>query len=141
MYDCSPTMRHFLFVPPFLWEDHLNTLDLDGRKVAWLLAVPISEDERAFAEANGSEKLEELFADRQIGIFGRLSVCGAQEASRIASCRKRHRQSAESKLIVSDLLSGRLSVLPDYSRSMARISQEMAEPRWPPAGGVLQCNT
>ncbi|TWT47583.1 suppressor of fused domain protein [Botrimarina hoheduenensis] len=69
MYDCSPTMRHFLFVPPFLWEDHLNTLDLDGRKVAWLLAVPISEDERAFAEANGPEKLEELFADRQIDIF------------------------------------------------------------------------
>jgi suppressor of fused protein SUFU len=69
MYDCSPTMRHFLFVPPFLWEGQLDTIDRDGRKIAWLLAVPISEGERAFAEANGSEKLEELFGDRQIDIF------------------------------------------------------------------------
>ena len=69
MYDCSPTMQHFLFVPPFLWENDLNTIDLEEKKVAWLLAVPISEAERVFADDNGSDKLEDLFVERQIDIF------------------------------------------------------------------------
>ena len=69
MYDCSPTMRHLLFVPPFLWEAELNTIEFDGKKVAWLLAVPISDEERNFAALNGSEKLQDVFMERQIDIF------------------------------------------------------------------------
>jgi antitoxin YqcF len=69
MYDSSPTLQHFLFVSPFLWEGTLNTIDRGGHTVAWLLAVPISEEERMFAEENGTERLERLFVDRQIDIF------------------------------------------------------------------------
>jgi len=69
MYTNSRTLKHFLFVPPFLWEDRLQTLDLGSKKVAWLLAIGITEEERIFAEQNGSEKLEDVFEERQIDIF------------------------------------------------------------------------
>jgi len=69
MYELSKTMKHALFVPPFLWEEALETLELPERTVAWLLAVPISEAEYQFAEREGSEKLEDLFVKHQIDIF------------------------------------------------------------------------
>lgn len=62
-------MKHFLFVPPFLWEDELPTLEFEGRSIAWLLALPISDQERSFAESNGSDDLEDLFQQNQIDIF------------------------------------------------------------------------
>ena len=67
MYKADSDMKDVLFVPPFLWE--LKTLDFDSKKVAWLLAVPISEGENAYARDNGSDVLEALFEDRQIDIF------------------------------------------------------------------------
>ena len=69
MYDCSNTMRHFFFVPPFLWGDTLRTLHLETKTVTWLLAVPISEEESVYAEQKGAEKLENLFEEKQIDIF------------------------------------------------------------------------
>ncbi len=69
MYDCSSTMEHLFFVPPFPWEDDLKTLKLETKSVAWLLAMPISEAEYSFAEAEGAEKLEDLFVQHQIDIY------------------------------------------------------------------------
>ncbi|WGV58805.1 suppressor of fused domain protein [Brevibacillus brevis] len=69
MYYPDIEMKHVLFVPPFLWEDQLQTIDLQDKKVAWLLAVPISEIEYLFAEQHGSNKLEDLFEQKQIDIF------------------------------------------------------------------------
>jgi hypothetical protein len=69
MYDCSPTMRHFFFLPPFLWEDDLKTMEFPEKTVAWLLAVPISEEERRYAGKHGWESLEGLFAERNIDMF------------------------------------------------------------------------
>lgn len=69
LYGSSPTMKHFLFVVPFLWEDELPTLELEHRSIAWLLALPISNEERSFVESNSSDELEELFQERQIDIF------------------------------------------------------------------------
>jgi len=69
MYDISPTMRHFIFVPPFLWEDKLKTITVGNKTVAWLLAVPISDEERQFAEEKGSDALEDLFEEKQIDIY------------------------------------------------------------------------
>ncbi|HEV2068950.1 MAG TPA: suppressor of fused domain protein [Acidimicrobiales bacterium] len=69
LYASSTTMKHFLFVPPFPWEEELQTLHLDDRTIAWLLALPISDEERTVAESNGSEALENLFEERQIDIF------------------------------------------------------------------------
>ncbi len=76
MYNLSPTMKHFLFVPPFLWEDTLKTMYFEKKTVAWLLAVPISEKEIDFAEKNGPDALEDIFVEKQIDIYDlkRLSV-------------------------------------------------------------------
>ncbi len=69
MYKLSKTMRHLFFVPPFLWEDDLKTVDLGKKKVSFLLATPISEAEYVFAEQNGSDALEEEFERENIDIF------------------------------------------------------------------------
>lgn len=69
MYKLSKTMKHLLFVPPFLWEDDLKTLDLGKKKVSFLLAAPISEAEYVFAQQKGSDLLEEVFERTNIDIF------------------------------------------------------------------------
>jgi len=69
MYDLSPTMSDLYFVPPFLWEENLRTITFEGKKIAWLLAVPISKAESAFAQEKGPEKLEDLFEKEQIDIY------------------------------------------------------------------------
>ena len=62
-------LEHILFVSPFLWEDRLKTLNFEDKKVAWLLAVPISEKEFKYAKDKGKDALEELFEEKQIDIF------------------------------------------------------------------------
>ncbi|MBK0869563.1 MAG: suppressor of fused domain protein [Saccharopolyspora sp.] len=69
MYYPAATMRHILFVPPFLWADELETMHFPGKTVAWLQAVPISEGERQYATANGSDALQDLFVQNQIDVF------------------------------------------------------------------------
>lgn len=69
MYRASLTMEHFLFIPPFLWEEKLQTINLDAKVIAWLLAVPISEKERQFAALHGYDQLVNTFERAQIDIF------------------------------------------------------------------------
>ena len=69
MYGCSTTLKHLMFVSPFLWDEKLETLELPSKTVDWLLAVPISEMEYQFAQAEGSGRLEDLFEEYQIDIF------------------------------------------------------------------------
>lgn len=68
MYYPHSDMKHVLFTSPFLWED-LETIDFYDKKVAWLLAVPISFEELSFADKNGEEELENLFEQNDIDIF------------------------------------------------------------------------
>lgn len=68
VYYPNSDMKHVLFLSPFLWED-LKTLELQNKKVAWLLAVPISQDEYLFAQEKGVDSLEELFEQEDIDIF------------------------------------------------------------------------
>lgn len=68
-YMHDSLMRHILFVSPFLWENRLKTLNFEDKKVAWLLAVPISEEEFKYAKDKGTDALEELFDEEQIDIF------------------------------------------------------------------------
>lgn len=68
MYYPHVKMKH-LFVPPYLWGDQPETLHLSSRTVAWLLAVPISSEEWAFAERHGSDALEDRFVHHQIDIY------------------------------------------------------------------------
>lgn len=68
MYYPNSEMEHVLFMSPFLWDD-LKTLEFPNKKVAWLLAVPISEKEYLFAQEKGTDSLEELFEQEDIDIF------------------------------------------------------------------------
>ncbi len=68
MYRKRSEMKHVLFSSPFLW-DKLTTQRLSDKTVAWLMVVPVSENEYRFAESNGSDALEDLFASKQIDIF------------------------------------------------------------------------
>ena len=69
MYYPKSEMKHVLFVSPFLWEEDIKTLDFPNKKVAWLLAVPISENEYLFAQEKGIDSLEELLEQEEIDIF------------------------------------------------------------------------
>jgi hypothetical protein len=69
MYDLSKTLSHMMFVDPFLWNDGPETLHLEGRTIAWLMAVPVSESELVYAELHGPDALTSLFEKRQIDIF------------------------------------------------------------------------
>lgn len=69
IYGLSPTMRHFILLRPFLWERKLRTIHLSDGRVTWLLAVPISNEERAIAEAEGAPVLEALLQRGQVNVF------------------------------------------------------------------------
>lgn len=68
-YMPNSSMKHILFMPPFLWEEELTTLSFNDKKVAWLLAVPISDMELEYAIKHGIDALETLFEETQIDIF------------------------------------------------------------------------
>jgi antitoxin YqcF len=76
MYYPSLQMRHVMFTKPFLWEDELQSVELPGKTVAWLLAVPVSHAEMQYARSSGPNALEDVFVREQIDIFdlGRPSV-------------------------------------------------------------------
>jgi antitoxin YqcF len=69
MYNKSSTMKHMMFIPPFLWDDSPNTLELPERTIAWLQAIPISEGEYRLAEKEGPERLGDLFEKYQIDVY------------------------------------------------------------------------
>jgi antitoxin YqcF len=69
MYAPKSPLHHLMFVPPFLWEEKLTTLEAPEKTVTWLLVVPISDSELAFAEKEGPSKLEDVFEQRGIDIF------------------------------------------------------------------------
>ncbi len=69
LYDLSTTLRHVMFVSPFLWGDRPETLKLPDRTVAWLMAVPITEAERLYAAEHGSNALEQLFERENINVL------------------------------------------------------------------------
>ncbi|MDL2322286.1 suppressor of fused domain protein [Desulfosarcina sp. OttesenSCG-928-B08] len=69
MYNLSSSMQHFFFCPPFLWEDELTVITIGGKKLTWLLAVPISEEELVFCEKYGPDKLSYVLEENKVDIF------------------------------------------------------------------------
>lgn len=69
MYLPESPMKHILFLSPFLWEDKLKTIKFEKKQVAWLMAIPISEEEKNYADHNGIKALKELFDENQINVF------------------------------------------------------------------------
>ncbi|MCJ2082383.1 suppressor of fused domain protein [Methylobacterium sp. J-090] len=58
----SRTLAHVMFVLPALWPTPIDTMEFGPRSVAFLMAVPISAGEYAFAQDKGGDALEELLA-------------------------------------------------------------------------------
>jgi len=67
LYCADSDMKHIVLAPPFIWS--LKTLNFATKTVAWLFAVPISNNEYAFLRENGSDALERRFEEQQIDIY------------------------------------------------------------------------
>ena len=68
MYRLSPTMKHFFFIEPCLWTEDLKPLKVGKQTITWLLAVPISDEERVYAEKDGPASLDKLLEKKRIDI-------------------------------------------------------------------------
>lgn len=68
MYDPNLEMKHFFFTTPFLWNE-LRETKINELNITWLLAVPISENEKKYKDEFGENALEEKFEEAQIDIF------------------------------------------------------------------------
>lgn len=64
--DCQ--FKHFYFTAPFLWEEELETIELETKTVTWLMAVPISDAECEFLCEYGDGALEERFQAADIDV-------------------------------------------------------------------------
>jgi len=69
MCGASSTLCDIYFTHPFLWDEELKSVLIGDRQVAWLLVVPISKAESAYAQSYGPERLEACFEERAIAIF------------------------------------------------------------------------
>lgn len=69
MFQLSSTMSDIYFAHPFLWNDKFDSTIFGGVKIAWLLAVPVSQRETEYARRYGPAQLEALFSARDIDIY------------------------------------------------------------------------
>lgn len=69
MYKASNTLSDIYFAHPFLWDERLKSTVIGDRQVAWLLAVPVSKEETAYAQSYGPERLEALFEEKNVDIY------------------------------------------------------------------------
>ncbi|WP_438347722.1 suppressor of fused domain protein [Paenibacillus sp. FA6] len=76
MYYPEFTLKHVMFVSPFLWDESLKPFDFEDKHVSWLQAIPISDAEYTYVEENGNEALENLFEQSDVDILdlNRVSV-------------------------------------------------------------------
>lgn len=68
MYVPNSEMHHILLTHPFLWNN-TQSLALKDLTVAWLMCVPISDQEKIYCKQNGLDSLETIFEQHQIDIF------------------------------------------------------------------------
>lgn len=67
-YISNCEMKHIYLMNPFLW-DGFETIEFEDRKIAWLLIIPISNEEKEYAMKNGWDALETKFEEANIDIF------------------------------------------------------------------------
>lgn len=67
-YESDIQFKHIYFTNPFLWEE-LKVLELETKKIAWLLCILISDSECNYREQNGSEKFENLLQEKGADVF------------------------------------------------------------------------
>lgn len=76
IYHQNTALKHLLFVEPFMWQEKLDSMKLSGKKIYFLLLVPISDAECNYREKYGFDALEQLFVKHEIDItnLNRASV-------------------------------------------------------------------
>lgn len=76
MYVPDSEMKHLVFMTPYLWGSNLRQFDADGRTVAWLQAVPISDGELEYARRHQVRGLLDLMEEREVDVtdFDRAPV-------------------------------------------------------------------
>lgn len=76
MHNASVTLSDIYFSHPFIWAEQLKSTLIGDQRVAWLLAIPVSKEETAYAQRYGPERLEARFEEEDIDIYdlNRLSV-------------------------------------------------------------------
>jgi hypothetical protein len=69
LYYKETAMKHIYFTYPFLWQDKLDELVLESKKVEFLLMIPCSDAEVDYKHQYGNAALEKLFQDKDIDIY------------------------------------------------------------------------
>lgn len=67
-YVSDTTVKHILLMQPVFWEKYSPCV-LDGNIVAWLLAIPISDDERNYIDQNGIDKFDAFLEKSNIDLI------------------------------------------------------------------------
>lgn len=69
VYQPNIDMKHILLIPPFSLRHELGVIETDNRVITWLMLNPISENEYAFMQKNGYEKLLDVFVEQDIDVY------------------------------------------------------------------------
>ena len=62
-------LPHAMLVAPFQWKEGMTKVQLSGKTIYPLVAVPISESERIFATEQSPRALEQLWESRQVDVL------------------------------------------------------------------------
>lgn len=74
-YYTDISMKHILFIEPFLWAEKLDQISVENKDVNFLLCIPISDKELEYKNENGFEALEELLMMNEINIYDLERKC------------------------------------------------------------------
>lgn len=61
-------MKHILLTDPFLWKN-TESISIENLCIAFLMIVPISDEELEYAQKMGVEALEKQFEEKEIDIY------------------------------------------------------------------------
>ena len=67
-YCADTEMKHIFFTSPYVW-DELTNLETEDRLIAWLFAIPISENEFLYQKEHGSNALDELLEEQDVDVL------------------------------------------------------------------------
>jgi hypothetical protein len=75
MYYKNNTMKHILFIEPYLWEDKISDYKIDNKVIHFLMGIPISDKELEYKLKNGTDNLlEKIIEVEDIYNYNRKSI-------------------------------------------------------------------
>jgi hypothetical protein len=87
----SGEVKHLLLADPLSWEPPLESQYFAGTRVAWLMAIPITEEEARYADTKGADALEDVFETHEVELTDlvRESVALPSSKSKKAGAREK----------------------------------------------------